>query len=145
VVVIGDGAQRDRLERLAAEVGAIRTTGRLPDPEAFRLLASAAVVINPQLASELQRSSSPVKLYYYAALGKPMVATRGPSVLADLADNDAARAPTSRTDFVRAVDELLTDREPAREQGENAARLAAAFRWSDRVDAVADVYQRIER
>lgn len=141
MVVVGDGAQRDRVERLSTECDALRATGRLPDEAAFELVASAAVVVNPQLESELQRSSSPVKLYYYAALGKAIVATRGPSVVSALAAADAAVAPTSREAFVDAVEALLTDGDRARRFGENAARLGEGYRWADRVDELAAVYE----
>ena len=141
MVVIGDGAQRERIEQLAADHDSLRAAGRLPDAEAFELVASAAVVVNPQVESELQRSSSPVKLYYYAALGKPIVASRGPSVVSELADADAAVAPATRPAFVDAVADLLADPDRAAELGMNAAELGSTFRWTDRVDAVQQLYE----
>jgi len=140
-VVIGDGAQRDRLEALAAEYESLEVTGRLPDEEAFELLASAAVAINPQHRSALQRSSSPVKLYYYAALGKPMVVTAGPPLVTDLAEAGAAVAVEDREEFVERVEEVVNDERFATKLGENALAEAEVFKWSSRVDSIERIYE----
>jgi len=140
-VVIGDGAQRDRLESLAAEYKSLEVTGRLPDVEAFKSLASAAVAINPQHRSALQRSSSPVKLYYYAALGKPMVVTAGPPLVADLAEAGAAVVVEDQEEFVERVEAVVNDERFATELGENALAEAEAFRWSSRVDSIERIHE----
>jgi len=139
-VVIGDGPQREALERAAATVEDLRVTGRLPDEEAFPLLARASVAINPQYASDLQAASSPVKLYYYAALGRPMVLTEGPELAEELANIEAAELVSPGGSFAEPVSDLLTD--PARRsQMEEAARGASqGFTWSRRVDKLVDMY-----
>ena len=143
VVVIGDGARRDDVDRLAAENSVIRAPGRLPDDEAFKLVASSEVVVNPQTDSELQRSSSPVKLFYYAALGKPMVVSAGPSVVRELESATAARSVSTRADLVAQVEELIEMPEHRRELSRNAATMAEEFSWSARVDQVASVYGKL--
>jgi glycosyltransferase involved in cell wall biosynthesis len=142
VVVIGDGAQRDRVDRLARNRSAIRATGRLPDREAFDFLASAQVVINPQIDSDLQRSSSPVKLFYYAGLGKPMVVTSGPSIVGKLDEADAALVADSRPEFIAHVDRLVGSEPLRRELARNAERLSTEFRWDARSDQIAAVHER---
>jgi glycosyltransferase involved in cell wall biosynthesis len=140
MVVIGDGARRDRIERAAERLESLRTTGRLPDDEAFELVASAEAVINPQTVSAIQRSSSPVKLYYYAALGKPMVVTPGPSVVETLVRHEAAITARSRRNFVDRVEALLEDSALARRLGENALQAAERFTWSDRINQLKGMY-----
>jgi glycosyltransferase involved in cell wall biosynthesis len=141
LVVVGDGAQRERVDRLADRHPAVRATGRLPDAAAFKELARAAVVINPQATSALQRSSSPVKLYYYAALGRPMVVTEGPSVVDELVGRDAARAAESREAFVSHVQELLRSSARRAEIGTNAQTAAETFTWEHRTSQLLDVYE----
>jgi len=143
MIVIGDGAQRKRVEELAAEKPAVRATGRLPDEEAFELLASAAVVVNPQTHSDLQRSSSPVKLFYYAALGKPMVVSEGPSIVRQFVDADAARTATSRQQFVRGVEELIASESRRIEMKQNAGTLAADLDWTTRSEQIATLHERV--
>lgn len=133
LVVIGDGAQRDRLEHAASRSESLRTTGRLPDTEAFELVASAEAVVNPQAVSAIQRSSSPVKLYYYAALGKPMVVTPGPSIVETLVRNEAAITARTRCHFVDRVRAVLENPVLASGLAENARCMARTFTWSARI------------
>ena len=141
VLVIGDGAERERLNRLAATHAAIHATGRLPDDEAFRLLASAELVVNPQTSSDLQRSSSPVKLYYYAALGKPMVISHGPSIVDQLVDENAARGGRTRDEFMSHVRQLLDSPSLRDTLSQNAVRVASDFTWDCRNERVRQLYE----
>lgn len=143
LVVIGDGAQRDRLDRLAEANEAVHVTGRLPDAEAFELLASSAVLINPQTASDIQRASSPVKLYYYAALGKPMVVTAGPSVVDYLVRRGAATTAYATETFVDRVRAVLADDDLAGRLAENALTVSEQFRWSARITDLEQLYGRL--
>lgn len=133
MVVIGNGAQRDRVEHAARRSESLRTTGRLPDDEAFELVASSEAVVNPQTVSAIQRSSSPVKLYYYAALGKPMVVSPGPSIVETLVRNEAAITARTRHHFVDRVRAILENPVLASGLAENARRMARTFTWSARV------------
>jgi len=141
VVVIGDGALRDEVEALAADHDSIEAKGRLPDDEAFELLSSAAVAINPQSQSELQRSSSPVKLYYYAALGLPMVVAPGPTVVDELVEMDAAVTASESTVVADRVGELLANDERRKTIGENARGASEAFSWARRIDMFETTYR----
>lgn len=142
--VIGDGAQRDHLEELSESLPKLTVTGRLPDEEAFNIVARSAVVINPQVRSELQRSSSPVKLFYYMALGKPMVVTGGPPVAEKLADEEAALVVNSREKFIEALQRVLSDDSFASELGRNAIEMAKEFRWSQRIERIEAIHRKIE-
>lgn len=145
MVVVGDGARRDRIEQVAARSGTLRTTGRLPDEDAFELVASAEAVVNPQTISAIQRSSSPVKLYYYAALGKPMVVTPGPSVVDDLVRHDAAITARTRRHFVDRVGAVLDDAALAARLSENARRVAEEFTWDDRIKTFEGIYRALAK
>ncbi|MEF8814321.1 MAG: glycosyltransferase [Halovenus sp.] len=139
-VVIGDGPRRDELEELANRTGALRVTGRLPDEEAFPLLASAAVAVNPQQASDLQAASSPVKLYYYAALGRPMVLTEGPELADTLADAGAATLVESDGAFADAVQAILRDEKRRETMSEAARRAGERSTWEQRVETLEAVH-----
>lgn len=139
-VVIGDGPQREALKEAAATVEDLRVTGQLPDKEAFPLLASATVAINPQHASNLQAASSPVKLYYYAALGRPMVLTEGPELAETLARAGAAQLVSSRGGFTEEVCTLLNNGEFRKEMSEAALRAGRRSTWNSRVDSLTQLY-----
>jgi len=144
MIVIGDGAKREELERGKAERGLddLEVRGRLPDEEAFPLLARANVAINPQTQSSLQEASSPVKLFYYAALGAPMVVSSGPSVAAELSEGGAAELVAPSGPFASRVAAVLGDDDRRREMGEAARELAPEWSWSQRAMALADLYER---
>lgn len=142
LVVVGDGAQRRRLQRLGDGVDGLRLTGRLPDHEAFALLARSQVLINPQVVSDIQRSSSPVKLFYYAALGKPMVVTPGPSIVEHLVERRAAMTAYSKGSFAKRVRLALEDDELSARLAEHAREAAASFEWSRRADDIGALYAR---
>jgi glycosyltransferase involved in cell wall biosynthesis len=141
LVVIGDGAKREVLEAGKESQGldSLRIAGRLPDEEAFELVASAAVAINPQQSSGLQRASSPVKLYYYAALGVPMVVSAGPSLVDELAADGAAVAVEAGASFADAVQGVLRDDERTR-MGVTAERKATELTWRSRVNSLSELY-----
>ena len=139
-IVIGDGPRRAELEEMAGKVDCLRVTGRLPDEKAFPLLASAAVAINPQHASDLQAASSPVKLYYYAALGRPMVLTEGPELAETLADAGAAALVEPEGPFTDSVQSILRDEERRETMSGAARRAGKRATWERRVDALERIY-----
>lgn len=141
LIVIGDGPRRDSLAREARRVTGLRLTGRLPDADAFSLVASASVAVNPQRASALQAASSPVKVYYYAALGTAMVLTDGPDVVREFGTAGAARTVPPGGDFAGAVADLVEDG-PRRERlATRATELADGRTWSDRTARLASLYR----
>lgn len=145
MVVIGSGAKEEELREGKEERGleALRIEGHLPDEEAFRLLSRSAVAINPQHRSSLQRASSPVKIYYYTALGLPMVLSAGPSVAAKLDEEGAAETVQSEESFVTAVQNVLSDEEQRSEMQATAERLSDEFSWSHRVTSLSEVYESV--
>lgn len=146
LVVVGDGERRGEVERLAAAEPAVRATGRLPDDEAFPLVASAQVVVNPQRASDLQAASSPVKLYYYAALGRAMVVTRGPELAGRLAAADGAALvePDAPAEFAAVVGDLLDDADERARLGATAREHVRDATWERRGRAFAALYDGVE-
>lgn len=140
LVVIGDGAKRSAIERIESD--ALRLTGHLSDKEAFELVASAEVAINPQRVSRLQRASSPVKLYYYMALGVAMVLTEGPDIAETLGAHGAAKVIAEDGDFAGAVRQILSNDALRRSMGEASRELAPDFDWNTRVEALLKLYDR---
>ncbi|RXK46948.1 glycosyltransferase [Halorientalis pallida] len=142
MIVIGDGAKREALEIGKTERGleSLEVRGRLPDEEAFPLLARAAVAINPQTESSLQKASSPVKLFYYAALGLPMVISAGPSIGEELQQAGAAAVIEPGEAFSSQVTEVLSDKSRRDSMSEAANELAPAWGWDQRAAELSEIY-----
>jgi glycosyltransferase involved in cell wall biosynthesis len=144
VDVVGDGAQREALEKISSELaaGKLRIHGRLSDEKAFDILSRATVVINPQHQSRLQQASSPVKLFDYAGMGLPIVVSAGPDVARILDEHDAAIQVAPDEAYTEAVRNLVTDADQRRTLSQNATELAKSWTWDDRVEQLADFYDR---
>lgn len=140
LLVVGDGARREELAQAAAALDSLRVLGRLPDEQAFARLSTAAVAVNPQHPSRLQRASSPVKLCYYAALGVPMALSAGPDLAHQLGEAGAAALVDSDGDFPATVGELLADRERRERMADRATAAAESLTWDARVEQLLDVY-----
>jgi len=82
-----------------------------------------------------------VKLYYYAALGLPMVVAPGPTVVEELVERGAAVTATGGEAVAEAVDGLLSDDEHRTNVGVNARDASEAFRWARRVDMFETIYR----
>lgn len=140
MIVVGDGPARKTLEN-ATGFPKLAVKGRLDDKKAYEYTASAQIAINPQHQSVLQEASSPVKLYEYAALGLPIVATAGPSFVQQVDQNNAGTAiePGESRQFTEVVEELLKDDSKRRPMSENAVRLAVDRDWPTRAERLVDV------
>ena len=143
VVIIGDGYERERLERLVdqCDLRALNVVGQLPDRKAFEIVASSQVVINPQQQSKLQRASCPVKFNYYAALGTPMVVSAGPDAARSLTEQNAAVLIDSNQDFATAVHQVLEDDRLRSRMKMNARAAADDLTWSSRSKQLMQLYE----
>jgi len=141
-IVIGDGNRFEELKQRSKQVDCLKVTGRLSDENAFEYVASASIAVNPQLPSDLQATSSPVKLYYYAALGVPIVTAAGPDAAHNLARADAAVVVSPDDEFVGHVQGLLQNEERLKLLSENAQQVASTWKWKDRAETFASVYER---
>lgn len=138
--IVGDGPDGERLRRLAGEFGVrkhVRFTGRVPMPEVPGCIAG----FDLGYAGHSERSGamyhSPLKLYEYAAMARPLLAS-------DFDDarslSESARGagflfePDNAEDLIRALREAYKQRDQLPEHG--AALREACLRehsWEARV------------
>lgn len=139
VIVGGHPGEADlgRVQALARELGVfdrIRFVGLVPPSDVARHLAGTTMLVLPNVASAIsERYTSPLKLFEYLALGRPIVASDLPALREILSTDDAELvAPGDATSMAQAFARLIAD--PAR-AGALAARgrtRAAGFTWSAR-------------
>lgn len=136
VVVIGRGADRSRLERVADELGlADRTTfsGFVSDDERDRLLGASRVCVCPSM-----KEGWGLTVIEANALGTPVVASDAPGLRDSVLDGETGYlvAPGDADAFAQRIGELLAD--DARVDAFARAGLA----WSERFDwdAAADAF-----
>lgn len=84
---------------------AVHFTGQVPQPEAQRLVALAAVAISPRFAG----NNTPMKIYQLMAAGVPMVATRIESHTQVLNDQISILSEVSTGALAEAIVRALSD------------------------------------
>lgn len=85
LLIVGDGPQRLRLEKIIAELGLkkqVSITGYQPYQDMPRYINLAAVCINPFLVNKTTRDIIPTKVLQYLACGKGVVCTPLPGTKA---------------------------------------------------------------
>ncbi len=109
--------------------------GLKPHNELPKYMAQFSLCLNLFDSGPLSRDVSPLKFYEYLATGKPVVSTPQPQQV--LQFRDAIFVAGSEQEFVRACEQALEDRDPAR-----AARRAEYGRqssWDARVAQLTEV------
>jgi len=78
LLIVGDGEQRLKLERLINELGLendVQITGLVPHDEVPQYINLATVCINPFPVSDITKDIFPTKVMLYMACGKPVVSS----------------------------------------------------------------------
>jgi len=131
LLVVGDGVQRDGLERSVENLGLQETVsfrGLVPYEEVPYYLGSAEICVAPfsGMLRNVKYKISPIKLYEYMACGRPFVTTSVCDMNEEITDNDVGVviAPDDPGELRNALADLLKDEERARAMGESGRILA---------------------
>ena len=131
-------ADGQRIQALVQESGLgdrIEMTGLVPPGEVRARLGSADILVLPNTASTIsERYTSPLKLFEYLTLRKPIVASDLPAIREVLADERTALLvpPGDVAALGRAISRLASDSRLSAELGEAAFALAPSFSWNAR-------------
>jgi glycosyltransferase involved in cell wall biosynthesis len=119
LIIGGLPRQVERFRHLADSLrlgDSVHFSGQLSQPEAQRLVASAAAAISPRLAG----NNTPMKIYQLMADGVPLVATRIESHTQVLNDEIAILADVSTTALTEAMLRALSNPEETRAMAKRA-------------------------
>jgi glycosyltransferase involved in cell wall biosynthesis len=117
LLIIGDGSDRTRFMRMAAEKGLserIRFTGYIPNAELFRWLSASDLALAPYTRLRLDREDfTSYKLFEYLACGLPVICSyeKGNSNINYVSDYNlgATVPPEDADEFATAVFRILGD------------------------------------
>jgi glycosyltransferase involved in cell wall biosynthesis len=133
-------ADRARIDRLIAQLGLtdrVVVTGQVAPADVRPRLESADVLVLPNTASAIsERYTSPLKLFEYLTLGRPIVASDLPAIREVLTDGRTALLvpPGDRQALAHALARVATDHSLAAALGAAAAALAPEYTWARRAE-----------
>jgi glycosyltransferase involved in cell wall biosynthesis len=134
LLVVGDGPARESLERQAAALGVtsrITITGIVGRDQVPGHVAAFDIALQPAVVDY----ASPLKLFEYMALGRPVVAPAQPNIMEVLTDAEDALLfdPRDPAGLARAIERLGHDEGLRRRIGEAARRTIRTRRltWAD--------------
>jgi glycosyltransferase involved in cell wall biosynthesis len=119
------GRQREALRTLEAMPN-VTFLGFKPTRELPLYLHAFDVCLIPFLDNAFNRECDPLKFYEYAAMGKPVVATRVPAAVDRY--RDVCHLASSRPEFVAAVREALAEPDAER-RAQARVEIARAHGW----------------
>jgi glycosyltransferase involved in cell wall biosynthesis len=142
LIVGGHAGEHDlaRVQSLVAELGLagrVTITGHVPPADVASRLAGATMLVLPNTPSAIsERYTSPLKLFEYLGLGKPIVASRLPSILEVLTDEQTALLvpPGDEGALASALSRLAADATLSRTLGAAALALAPNYTWAHRAE-----------
>ena len=141
IVIIGQGADRPRLESIARELGLAhrtRFTGFISDEERDRLVADTRVCVCPS-----SKEGWGLTMIEANGLGTPVVATDAPGLRDSVRhDQTGFLAPDGDVEgFARRIAELLLDDELAERMSGAALEWSRQFDWDDAATQMAEVLE----
>ncbi len=139
VLVGGSEQDRSRLRSLAPP-DKLELLPPVPVEQVPAYLAAADVLVLPYARSRFtEQFSSPLKLFEYLAMGKPIVATRVGSVTEVLTNREALLVSPTPEAIARGITTLLRNPRKARALARAAKRKSARFTYAARARAIAQL------
>jgi|TARA_B100000315_G_scaffold150343_1_gene139064 glycosyltransferase involved in cell wall biosynthesis len=145
-VFIGDGPELPRVRRAAAGLEGIVFTGALSHDRMPACLAAADILVLPNVpVSASAGHTSPLKLFEYLAVGKPIVASDLPAIREVLRDGqNAVLVEPGRPDALAAgIRRVLEDRTLAERIARGAFDEAPDYSWDRRAERIEQLFERV--
>lgn len=145
LLIVGDGPDRAPLQARAAALGLadrMTVTGWVPHDALPALIARMDVAVAPYPASA-SHYFSPLKLYEYLAMGRPVVASAIGQTAALLGPDGAGLLvpPGDPAALAEALSWIARDVHLSRELAQRAARLGQRLDWTSNAERVAQLVQ----
>jgi glycosyltransferase involved in cell wall biosynthesis len=144
----GRGDARESLETLAAELGIadlLTMPGRIPIDEVASKVAAADLGVAPTRLDPFTEMTLSGKVLEYAAMGKPVLASRLPSVAGYFAPETLAfYDPGDPASMTEAILRLVDDPSETRARVERTGRRIEELSWARQFEAYRRVVERLE-
>jgi glycosyltransferase involved in cell wall biosynthesis len=121
----------------------VEVTGLVPHAEVVTRLAPATMLVLPNVRSTIsERYTSPLKLFEYLSMGRPIVASDLPAIREVLTDRITALLvpPDDRASLAGAMEYLARDQALTNDLARAAAELAPEFSWTRRAERLESAF-----
>lgn len=143
-VIVGGGTELPALQDLAAEMGLsafVEFTGRVSDEDMLRILNTADVCVNPDVANVMNDLSTMNKVLEYMALAKPIVQFDLTEGRASAADASLYARPNDDEDLATKILVLLDDPAAREAMGRlGRQRIETELEWRFQVPKLLKAY-----
>jgi glycosyltransferase involved in cell wall biosynthesis len=143
-VAMGGGNQLEALRQLARDRGldgALEFTGRVPDEQVRRTLASTDVAVSPDPANDFNEYCTMNKTLEYMAMGLPVAAFDLEETRFSAGDAAVYARPNDPTELGRAIAQLLADEGRRAEMGRiGRERVTGPLSWDVSARALLGAY-----
>ena len=143
-VAMGGGNQLDLLRRAVERDGLaadIEFTGRIPDEQVRRTLATSDVAVSPDPANDFNEYCTMNKTLEYMAMGVPVVAFDLEETRVSAGDAAVYARPNEPAELARLVVELLSDPGRRAEMGRSGQeRVGGPLSWKESAAALLTAY-----
>lgn len=119
--------------------GKVRFLGKVPPEGRFEIINEADICLLPLTNTSISsRYTSPLKLFEYMAMGKPIITADFPSLREVLTHEENALLTESGNPelLANAANRLLADAPLRQRLGEAAAAAAEAYSWTHRAESI---------
>jgi len=146
-LLVGDGVERPRIERLLTEFGLEEKfwmPGNVPHEEvpSYIMAMDAAVLPNSETYN------SPMKLFEYMAMGKPVIAPRVPAIEEVVRHEETGLLfkPGDLHSFRHAIERVICDAELRKRLGRNARNYVLEHHtWTKNAERVLACLEQVQR
>ena len=143
--LVGGGTSLADMEQLSHELKVsdyVTFFGRVPDSELLRVLNTADICVNPDVANEMNDKSTMNKIMEYMSLGKPIVQFDLTEGRFSAGKASLYAAKNDAVDFANKIIELLDDPKIRKEMGGfGRARVQNELEWTHEEPKLLAAYQ----
>jgi glycosyltransferase involved in cell wall biosynthesis len=139
----GDFARVETLGRDLGLADRLTMTGLVPPGEVRARLERATMLVLPNTKSAIsERYTSPLKLFEYLSMGRPIIGSDLPSIREVLTNEETALLvdPGDADALARAMSRLASDPGLSAALGQRALALAPDYTWERRAERLEDVF-----
>jgi len=148
-LIVGDGIMKEKLIELTYKIGVADKfifTGEFPYEEVPKYINASDVCVAPFIKERnMKIGISPLKIYEYAACGKPIVASKIPNLeFIEMQKAGILVEPENPEELAKAIIKLLKDEKLREEMGRNGREYVVKYHsWKAVAKKVAEVCENV--